>query len=112
MEIKLDEETKVQDYSRRLKIQNPGLIYVCVSIAGPGGRDRFFILTKADLQTVCINGYSSFMSKHEGRRPRNPASYDNRYFIGDLQEFEDNWQLISSRLETSSPDQSLAENEG
>ncbi len=112
MEIELDTETKVQNCSRRAQIQHPDLIYVCVAIAAPGGRDRFFILTKADLQSVCVDGYSTFLERHKGRRPRNPASYDNRYFISGLQRFEDNWELISLRLTISSPDQSLAENEG
>ena len=109
MDIELDTETQMQKVVRPARIQHPGLIYVCVAIATPGGRDRFFILTKAQLQTVCINGYTYFVDRHEWRRPRNPASYDNRYFISDLQRFENNWALISQHLETSSPDQSLAE---
>jgi hypothetical protein len=112
MEIELDAETKVQKCLRRVQIQHPDLIYVCVAIAAPGGRDRFFILTKADLQSICVDEYSSFLKKHNGRRPRNPASYDNRYFISSLQRFENNWELISLRLQSSSPDQSLVENEG
>lgn len=109
MDIDFDAATGVQKNTGRVRIHHPDLIYVCVSIAAPGGHDRFFILTKAQLQTVCINGYSSFMDRHEWRRPRNPASYDNRYFISGLREYEDNWKLITARLEASNPDQSLAE---
>jgi len=105
MDVKLENE--IQDYSCRLTLQNPDLIYVCVAIAARSGGDRFFILTKSDLQGVCIAAYSSFMSKHQGRRPRNPYSYENRYYISGLQGFENNWDLISSRLKASSPDHSL-----
>ncbi len=107
LKLELDGQTGVQNNLGPTKVQHPDLIYVCVFIAAPGGRDRFFILTKADLQAICISGYSEFMNKHEWRRPRNPASYDNLYFISGLQECETNWKLISRRLETSRPDASL-----
>lgn len=118
MNLELNPATGVQKNHGPVKIQHPTLIYVCVAIAAVGGnaalggRDRFFILTKADLQTICISGYSEFMDKHGWRRPRNPASYDNRYFVSGLQGFEDNWDLISHRLEASSPEQSFAAQRG
>ena len=114
LNLDLDKATGVQKNLGAVRIQHPDLIYVCVAIAAAGGnaaaggRDRFFILTKAELQKICSCGYIEFMDRHGWRRPRNPASYDNRYFISGLQGFEDNWDLISKRLETSSPDQSLA----
>lgn len=111
MEISLDEETKAQKSLGSKKIQNPDLIYVCVAIAPPDdsqdNKDRFFILTKAQLQNVCIKTYSAWMDKREWKRPRNPNSYDCRYWISNVQEYEDNWQLILDRLKTSTPDQSL-----
>ena len=114
MNLELNKTTGVQEKHGEVKIQHPDLIYVCVAIAAArgvdatGGLDRFFILTKIELQKICISSYSAFMDRHDWRRPRNPASYDNSYLISGLQEYEDNWQLISKRLETSSPDQSLA----
>ena len=112
MQISLDPETKAQKNLGAIQIQNPDLIYVCVAIAPPNGsKDRFFILTKAQLQVVCINMYSAWMDKREWKRPRTPDSYDCRYRIPDVQDYEDNWQLISDRLATSSPDQSLESTE-
>lgn len=108
MKIVVDGETKVQNYLGPIQIPNPELIYVCVSIAPPdSGRDRFFSLTKTDLQTVCINVYSRWMSKRDWKRPCTPDSYDCRYNIAYLQEFENNWQLIEARLAQSTPNQSL-----
>ena len=111
MEILLDEETKAQKSLGPKKIRNPDLIYVCVAIAPPDdskeNKDRFFILTKAQLQSVCIKTYSAWMDKREWKRPRNPNSFDCRYWIAHVQEYEDNWKLILERLKTSNPDQSL-----
>jgi hypothetical protein len=105
--MKLELENDVQRYSGPAELQNPELIYVCVAIAAPGGRDRFFILTKGELQKLCIRGYTAWMSPRGWRRPRNPASYDCRYDIAAIEEFENNWDLISSRLEGSAPHPSL-----
>ena len=111
MRIEFDPETGRQNYHSPLTIENADLIYVCVIIAAPGGRDRFFILTKADLQHVCIDAYSKWMDPKDWKRSRNPSSFDNRYSTAGLQRFEDNWQLISKRLEASVPDQALTADE-
>ncbi len=111
MEISLDQQTKAQKSLGSKKIHNRDLIYVCVAIAPPddskNSKDRFFILTKAQLQIVCIKTYSAWMDKREWKRPRNPASYECRYRIINVQEYEDNWQLILDRLLTSRSDQLL-----
>jgi len=113
MEISFDPKTKAQINRGPIRILNPDLIYVCVAIAPPDGssKDQFFILTKAQLQAVCIKGYSTWMDGREWKRPRNPESYDCRYRISGVQDYKDNWQLISTRLATSSPDQSLESTE-
>ena len=108
MKLELDAATQVQRYLGPLEIHNPDLIHVCVSIAPPNeGHDRFFILKKSDLQQVCITLYSHWMNGRDWRRPRTPDSYDCRYTIDSLHTFENNWQLIETRLAISSPDQSL-----
>lgn len=108
MQIVFDDQTSTQNYLGPLQIENPKLIYVCVAIASIGGRDRFFILTKADLQDICIASYRSFMEPHKWKRPRNPVSFDNRYNIEALQKFEDNWTLISDQLQPPNPDELLS----
>jgi hypothetical protein len=111
MNISFDPATKAQQNLGPIQIQNPELIYVCVAIVEPGGskelKDRFFILRKAQLQAVCIKGYSVWMAKHEWKRPRTPESYDCRYSIPELQDYEDNWQLILDRLAKATADPSL-----
>ena len=60
MNIELDETTERQNYVKPLDITNPDLIYVCVAIApaNSGKNDRFFVLTKSELQSAVIRGYS------------------------------------------------------
>ena len=108
MRMSFDPKTKAQKNLGPIQILNRNLIYVCVAIAPPdGSKDRFFILTKAQLQDICIRCYSAWMDKHEWKRPRKPESYDCRYKISDLKSYEDKWPLISERLATSSPGKSL-----
>lgn len=108
MKLELDPKTGIQHYYGPAEISNPDLIYVCVAIATVGEKDRFFILTRGELQQVCIAGYTRFMERQGWRRPRNAASYDNRYGIQSIQRYEDNWQLITDRLRQAVPDASLA----
>jgi hypothetical protein len=108
MNIQFDEKTKTQNNLGRVKIKNRDLIYVFVAIAPDDkSKDRFFILTKEQLQDVCIKRYSEWMDKRDWKRPRAPESYDCRFWIADVENYENNWKLISDRLTSSSPDQSL-----
>ena len=108
MNIQFDAKTKTQNNLGRVKIKNPDLIYVFVAIApDEKSKDRFFILTKSQLQNVCIKGYSEWMDERDWKRPRSPESYDCRFEISEVKEYEDNWKLISDRLAASSPNESL-----
>ncbi len=110
MNISFDQETKTQKNLGRVEIKNPDLIYVFVAIASPdekNSKDRFFILTKLQLQEICIKRYSDWMDKNGWKRPRSQESYDCRFWIPDVEEYEGNWELISSRLAASNPEQSL-----
>ena len=60
--------------------------------------DRFFILTQKQLQAVAIKQYSAWMDGIGWKRPRNPESYDCRYWIQGIEEYENNWKLITQKL--------------
>jgi hypothetical protein len=108
LNIEFDKSTEVQKNLGRATIKNPDLIYIFVAIArDEKSKDRFFILTKSQLQVVCIESYSRWMNKHDWRRPRSPESYDCRFDISEIENYENNWPLISGRLKSTSPDQSL-----
>jgi hypothetical protein len=76
---------KKQIYSGPTKLTTPDLVWVCVAIALPGARDRFFVLTEGDMQKVCIAGYTSWMDSIAWQRPRNPSSLDCRFLVSDIQ---------------------------
>ena len=110
MNISFDPETKMQKNLGRIEIKNPDLIYVFVAIASldeKNSKDRFFILTKLQLQEICIKRYSDWMDTIGWKRPRSPESYDCRFWIPDVEKYENNWDLISSRLAASNPGESL-----
>ena len=103
IDIEIDEKNKKQIDLGDLEISNPNLIFVCVALAAPddSARDRFFILKKSDLQTICSNNYRHWMNTISWQRPRNYKSLDNRYSVDDLLKYEKNWQLIEAALENS-----------
>lgn len=103
IDIEIDEVNRRQIDHGDIEITNPDLIYICVMLAevDSGYRDQFFILTKRDLQTICAANYRRWMDKHQWRRPRNFRSLDNRYYLANLEPYEDNWDLILQRFNHS-----------
>lgn len=111
MDLQLDLTSGIQHNKGPLKIENPNLIYVCVSVASAeiaGGRDRFFVLTHHDLQQACIAHYTSYMEPRGWKRAKKLDCYECRYGIVDIAKHENNWQLIEDRLAASPPDVSLS----
>lgn len=101
IEIK-DIEKKQIDHGNK-SITNPELIYICVALAETDSeqRDRFFILTKSDLQIICARNYREWMNGIGWKRPRNYKSLDNRYYLENLVPFENKWELIENQLKKS-----------
>lgn len=101
MEIEFNPQTEVQKYLRRKTLSTPGLVYVLVALAPPDStnRDRFFVMTMADLQECCVRHYKTDMDKRGWRRPKNPASFHISYETEEIEEFEDNWTLIGRLMQ-------------
>jgi len=74
------------------------LIFVFVLIGSELGTDRFFLLTQRNLQLLIEQGYTSFLSKHGGKRPRNAHTTHNSVTLEQLTPFEGNWALIEQRF--------------
>lgn len=103
MQIQYDPATKKQIYLGPVKLATPELIWVCVAIGSSNGRDRFFVLTEADLQKAIISGYRSWMERIGWQRPRHPETLRVDWGISDIERFEDEWKLILSRLSGTEP---------
>ncbi len=110
MNISVDEATLRQNFHGPSTLATPDLIYVCVAVAphGTDQRDRFFVLTMAELQRACINSYTNWMAPKDWKRPRNPHSFDCRFEVSDIAGFEGNWDLIRKRLSNATPNPALA----
>ena len=99
--IEIDDHNKKQIDKGDRKISNPELIYVCVALADTksGSKDRVFILKKKEIQKICARNYREWMDSKGWKRPKNHKSLDNRYYIKNLEKYENNWDLIKSKLE-------------
>ncbi len=97
MTLTYDSVTERLDYDGPCELSNPELIYVCVFISDV--RDRFFILTKAQLQTVVIGQFIPWLEGHGWKRPKKPDSFHCNYRLEALSEYESNWNLIKTRFE-------------
>ncbi|MEO7299376.1 MAG: hypothetical protein ABI042_12465 [Verrucomicrobiota bacterium] len=107
MNISFDQETKTQKNLGRVEIKN----VVIASPDGKNSKDRFFVLTKLQLQEICIKRYSDWMDKIGWKRPRSPESYDCRFWTPDVEKYENNWNLILDKLAPSNTEQSLESSE-
>ncbi len=100
LDIKVNHESKQQIDNGDSQITNPDLIYACVYLAKAEStdNDRYFILTKSDLQKICSENYRKWMNTIDWKRPKNYESLDNRYHLEDLEPFENNWSLVVDQL--------------
>jgi len=105
MKLDYDRKSKRQKFRGLRRLPSPDLIYICVAIAPDRkSRDRFFVLTAGQLQTILVAGYRKWMDGLGWRRPRKPESYDIRWSIGAMEDlYENNWVLIKHRLAELSP---------
>ena len=96
----LDIEVEGSRQSVRGIVQNldADLIYVFVRIGEKAGSDRFFVLRQGELAAMLRAGYSRFLERHGGVRPRNPSAMHTAVNLQELSPFEDNWNLIERRL--------------
>jgi hypothetical protein len=74
--------------------RDPDLIFVFVKIGEELGKDFFYLLKQIELQRIIEDGYTSFLNKHGGIRPRNPLTTHNSVTLEQLTPFKDNWSLI------------------
>lgn len=101
LEIDFNEATGKQTIVGLKAISNPTLITVYIWLSKlPGEFDRYFLLRKLDVQQQVMKGYSAWLTKHNGVRPKKPDSFHLALSISDLVEFENNWNLVKDALAT------------
>lgn len=99
LEIDLCSESGRQTILGLKSISHPGLITVYVRLSkNPGDRDRFFILTKAEVQQAVRHCYARWLEKHGGIRPKKQDSFHLTIPISELLAHEDRWSLVQLAL--------------
>jgi len=96
LEMRFDGDTQIID-GKSDEIDRD-LIFVLVKIGKRSGDDEFFVFNQGVVQDLVFRGYSEFLKKHGGVRPRNPKTTHCSYYIKDLANYKDNWDLITGPL--------------
>lgn len=99
LNIEFDQDTKRQTVTGRTALLDAHLIHVFVWLDPRGREDRFFVLAKQDLQNLIHDGYTTYLGRHEGRRPKEPESRHTAVSVPQLEPHEDRWELIIDRLQ-------------
>jgi hypothetical protein len=91
------DENNYQHLGEFLKLPNPNIIWVMVQIRNNElSTARYFVCTEAQIQMKIVECFKNFMEKHNYRRPGGGASPQAVLNIKDVQEFEDNWEILTS----------------
>ena len=93
------EKDNYQHIGKLLKLQNPNMIWIMVSLRNNELKTaRYFICKEKNIQKKIVGNYTDFMKKHDFRRPRGGASTHAGLNIIDLEEFEDNWTILKKSI--------------
>lgn len=93
--LKIEIKGGKQKVTGKQPLKNSDLIYVMVRLIGRG-KDEFFLLRHKDLQQIIFNGYTTYLEKHGGRRPKSEGSLHTAVSVSDLERFRDNWELLTA----------------
>lgn len=99
MHIAFEAQSGVQTVGEMVDHAHPSLIVIYAWLSKtPAHSDRYFIMTRADVNRIAREAYSNWMAKHNGVRPRKPESYHLALGIVDFHDWENRWDLITSQL--------------
>jgi len=90
------------DYCQYVKckvpLSDPDTVFVYVELGTRQEPDKFYVLTKAQVQDLVYIGYKRFIESHDHKRPRNPRSYHFALGTKELEQYRDNWNMIIGQL--------------
>ena len=99
--LDIEFDGKAQKILGKRNNKQRNLIFIIVKLGQRIGEDVFYVCEQGLIQDLVFKGHSSFLEKHGGIRPRNPASFDCSVSLLDLEPFEGRWDLVSDTLATS-----------
>ena len=94
--ITLDGKRQIVGEEKPLRI--PNLVGVFVVAGENYGEDQFFILEWLRVQDIVINNHKRWLDSHGGVRPRKYDSMHCSIVTLDLQDYRDNWPVITSKF--------------
>ncbi len=99
LDIDYDPKTKKQTIGGLKKIADPNLIFVFVWLGHrKKSPDRYFVLTKRELQQVMRDHYEKYLRDHDGQRPQNPESRFIAIRLPELAPYENRWKMAENAL--------------
>lgn len=100
--LNIEQHGPKQIVTKVAPLDDPDLIYVYVYLGDCLAHVQFYILTLRDLQDLIFDGYTRYLARNDGERPRNKESKHASIAINDLEPFRANWDLITDRLNAPS----------
>ena len=97
--LNIDFDGKTQTILGKNKDLNRDLTFIILEVGDKLGEDVFYICEQGMIQDLVLKGYTSFLSKHNGIRPRNPSSFDCSVYLEELEFARDGWELIDRKLD-------------
>lgn len=93
LDMEIQDDTDPKQIIKGIKQLTQNIIYVFVKLIGRG-KDDFYIIKIKDLQDIIFKGYSKYLDKHKGRRPKNPKSLHTDISEAQILEYKDRWDLL------------------
>ena len=91
--VDIEIDNGIQRVIDKTSLSNPDLICVFVRLISQVD-DEFYIFRLKDIQEIIFEGYSQYLTRKKGARPKNPNSTHTALKPGDLKIFKNNWGLI------------------
>ena len=90
----VEQDGELQKLGKPLAEPYPGLGFVMVVLGSGRERDRFFILTWQQLRDAVVDGYRTYLNRHDGIRPRRPDSLHVSLSVDQIEAYEDQWDTL------------------
>lgn len=94
-EISFKGHQQIVGQLRRCPVQRLVVVFVTV---GPGGPDRYYILTWRVLRDLIVKAHRSYLAKHRGVRPQRWDSLHSAITEVALRQYRDRWDVVERML--------------
>ena len=95
IEVSIDKDN-CYHFGELLKLPNPDIIWVMIQIKNNElSTARYFVCTEVEIQERIVKRFRNFMERHNYRRPGGGKSLQANLHLKDIEEFEDNWEMLT-----------------